>query len=102
MDLSQDDARVWLSDMANIMGSLSAFNALLLIVSATYAIRYGCHHMLHCLKHENEAIQVIILLIRRLMTLQVFMKSMLSVINAESLPFCVMCILCGSYALNRQ
>lgn len=76
VDSSQDDAREWMSHMANIMGSLSVFNVVLLIAGASYAIR--------------------------LLTLQAFMKSMLSVINSESLPFCVMSALCGSYALNHQ
>mmetsp|Transcript_13218 Transcript_13218/g.21639 ORF Transcript_13218/g.21639 Transcript_13218/m.21639 type:complete len:429 (-) Transcript_13218:81-1367(-) len=76
VDSAQDDAREWISDMANVTGSLSLFNVTLLIIGATFAIR--------------------------LLTVQVFMKSMLSVINAESLPFCVMSTLSGTYALHRQ
>ena len=39
VDSSQDDAREWMTNMANIMGSLGVFSALSLIVGAIYAIR---------------------------------------------------------------
>jgi hypothetical protein len=39
VDSSQDDAREWMSDMANITGSLSVFNSILLVLGASFAIR---------------------------------------------------------------